>query len=47
VFLKSTRQPRAEVINDILGNVTTLFRIRQRHYPQFEDVLKWQITSRD
>jgi DNA adenine methylase len=46
VFLKRTRQPRAEVINDISGDVTTLFRILQRHYPQFMDVLKWQITSR-
>jgi DNA adenine methylase len=46
VFLKRTRQPRAEVINDISADVTTLFRILQRHYPQFVDVLKWQITSR-
>jgi DNA adenine methylase len=34
------------VINDISADVTTLFRILQRHYPQFMDVLKWQITSR-
>ncbi|MET4664970.1 site-specific DNA-adenine methylase [Sphingomonas sp. PvP056] len=27
VFLKRTRQPRAEVINDISADVTTLFRI--------------------
>jgi DNA adenine methylase len=46
VFLKRTRQPRAEVINDISADVTTLFRVLQRHYPQFVDVLKWQITSR-
>ena len=46
VFLKRTRRPRAEVINDISADVTTLFRILQRHYPQFMDVLKWQITSR-
>ena len=46
VFLKRTRQPRAEVINDISADVTTLFWILQRHYPQFMDVLKWQITSR-
>jgi DNA adenine methylase len=46
MFLKRTRQPRAEVINDISADVTTLFRILQRHYPQFMDVLKWQITSR-
>jgi DNA adenine methylase len=46
VFLKRTRQPRAEVINDISADLTTLFRILQRHYFQFMDVLKWQITSR-
>jgi DNA adenine methylase len=46
VFLKRTHRPRAEVINDISADVTTLFRILQRHYPQFMDVLKWQITSR-
>lgn len=46
VFLRRTRQPRAEVINDLSRDVTTLFRILQRHYPQFMDVLKWQVTSR-
>lgn len=46
VFLKRTRQPHVEVVNDISADVTTLFRILQRHYPQFMDVLKWQITSR-
>jgi DNA adenine methylase len=46
VFLKRTRRPQVEVVNDISADVTTLFRILQRHYPQFMDVLKWQITSR-
>lgn len=46
VFLKRTLQPRSEVINDFNGEVTTLFRILQRHYPQFMDMLKFQVTSR-
>lgn len=46
VFLRRTRRPAAEVINDISGDVATLYRILQRHYPQFMEVLKWQVTSR-
>lgn len=38
--------PPVEVINDYSGDVATLFRILQRHYPQLMDVLKFQITSR-
>jgi len=38
--------PKAEVINDGAGDVVNLFRILQRHYPQFMEVLKFQITSR-
>jgi len=46
VFLRRTQQPRMEVINDISGEVANLFRILQRHYPQFLEVLRFQITSR-
>lgn len=46
VFLRRTIVPTAEVINDYSGDVTNLFRILQRHYPQFMDCLKFQITSR-
>lgn len=46
VFFRRTERPRTEVINDISADVTTLFRILQRHFPQFMDVLKWQVTSR-
>ena len=35
-----------EVINDLSRDVSTLFRILQRHYQAFMDLLKWQITSR-
>ncbi len=46
VFFRRLRVPPAEVINDRNGEVVNIFRILQRHYPQFMDVLKFQITSR-
>lgn len=46
VFLRRKSQPRAEVINDISRDITTLFRILQRHYPQFIEVLRFQLTTR-
>lgn len=47
VFLRRRQKPRTEVINDISGDITDLFRILQRHYPQFMDMLRFQVTSRD
>ncbi|SRR5579859_43259 len=46
VFLRRRQQPPVEVINDISRDVATFFRILQRHYPQFMDMLKFQISSR-
>lgn len=46
IFFRRTARPKSEVINDISADVTTLFRILQRHYQQFLDVLKWQVASR-
>ncbi len=46
VFLKRTAQPRYEVINDFNGEVATLFRILQRHYTPFMEMLRYQLTSR-
>lgn len=46
VFLRRTRQPKAEVINDLSEDVSTFFRIVQRHYVAFMDMLRFQITSR-
>ena len=46
VFFRRRSAPRKEVINDRSGEVVNLFRILQRHYPQFMDCLKFQITSR-
>lgn len=46
IFLRRTRRPRAEVINDRGRDVANLFRILQRHYPQFLEVLRFQLTTR-
>lgn len=46
IFFRRTRRPKAEVINDISGDVTTLFRILQRHYQSFMEELKWRFASR-
>jgi DNA adenine methylase len=46
IFFRRATRPRAEVINDRNGEVANLFRILQRHYPQFIDTLRYQITSR-
>lgn len=46
IFLRRSTQPRAEVINDYSREVSNLFRILQRHYPQFLQVLRFQLTTR-
>ncbi|MDT8856473.1 DNA adenine methylase [Paracoccaceae bacterium Fryx2] len=46
IFLRRSARPRAEVINDRGRDVANLFRILQRHYPQFLDTLRFQLTTR-
>lgn len=46
IFLRRKNVPKAEYINDYNRQVSNLFRILQRHYPQFIDTIKFQITSR-
>ncbi|MBP0439420.1 DNA adenine methylase [Tianweitania sediminis] len=46
VFFRRTSRPRSEIINDRNGEVVNLFRILQRHYPQFMDTIRYQVTSR-
>lgn len=46
VFFRRKAAPPAEVINDRSGDVATLFRILQRHYPQFMDTLRFQLSGR-
>lgn len=46
VFFRRARIPAVELINDANGDVANLFRILQRHYPQFMEVLRFQLTTR-
>lgn len=46
VFFRRSSRPRSEVINDRGRDIANLFRILQRHYPQFLDCLRYQLTSR-
>jgi len=46
VFLRRGRRPKLEVINDFGRDVANLFRILQRHYPQFIETLRFQLTTR-
>lgn len=46
VFFRRHLAPPAEVINDRNGEVANLFRILQRHYPQFMDTLRFQLSGR-
>lgn len=46
VFLRRRLKPPAEVINDWSGDVATFYRVLQRHYVAFLDMLRFQITTR-
>lgn len=46
VFLRRPTRPKCEVINDLSRDVSTFFRVLQRHYVAFIDMLRFQITSR-
>lgn len=46
VFLRRHYAPPVEVINDLSRDVATFFRVLQRHYVAFMDLLKFQLTSR-
>lgn len=46
VFLRRRAAPKTEVINDLNQDIATFFRILQRHYQAFMDMLKWQLSSR-
>jgi DNA adenine methylase len=46
IFLRRVSRPKVEVINDWSEDVSTFFRILQRHYQAFLDMLRFQVTSR-
>lgn len=45
IFLRRKHRARAEFINDLSGDVYTLFRVLQEHYVAFLDLLRFQITT--
>ena len=46
VFFRRKRAPKVEAINDRDQEVANLFRILQRHFEAFADMLKWRLASR-
>jgi DNA adenine methylase len=46
IFFRRTSRPSAEFINDYSRDVATFFRILQRHYTPFMDILRFQLTTR-
>ena len=46
VFFRRPVAPKAEIINDLSGDVSTFFRILQRHYVAFVEMLRFQLTTR-
>ena len=46
VFLRRRLIPKAEVINDISVDIANFFRVLQRHYVAFMEMMRFQITTR-
>jgi DNA adenine methylase len=46
VFLRRRLVPAAEVINDFSRDIATFFRIIQRHYAAFMEMMRFQLTTR-
>lgn len=46
VFFKRSHRPKAEVINDGSKDIANLFRILQRHYPNFMGMMRYQLAAR-
>jgi len=46
IFLRRQAQPKAEIINDRSKDLATFYRILQRHYVAFLDMLRYQLTTR-
>lgn len=46
VFLRRSLIPKAEVINDYNRELATFYRILQRHYVPFMEMMRFQLTTR-
>ena len=47
IFFRRAARPRFEAINDISGDVTTLFRVVRRHYQALVDEMEWLLAGRE
>ena len=46
VFLRRSMRPRAEVINDVSRDITTLYRVLQNHYLAFIEYIRFLVSAR-
>lgn len=46
IFLRRSARPKAEVINDVSGDVANFFRVVQELYPYFIDIMRFRLSSR-
>lgn len=46
VFFRRTKRPKCEAINDINQDLIILYRVLERFYPYFADMLKYKLCSR-
>ena len=46
VFLRRHQAPKSEIINDYSRDVATFFRVLQRHYVAFVDMMCFHLTTR-
>ncbi len=46
VFFRRRSAPKKEVINDVSRDVSTFFRVLQRHFIALVDMMRWTLTSR-
>ena len=46
VFFRRNSAPTSEIINDYNGDIANFFRILQRHYVHFMEMLRFQLTCR-
>ena len=46
IFLRRRRRARAEITNDVSGDVAPFFRVLQEHFPYFIDMLRFRVASR-
>ncbi len=47
VFLRRTRRPKAEILNDVNGEIANLFRVLQKHYVAFVEMIRWRLSTRE